>query len=78
MAENTQDSYPRCARKFIAFCDKPAQDVDELDARRYAVSPARDETRQQQHQRGQRRNLLSFRRDVEPHGELPVGNATFR
>jgi len=37
MAENTQDSYLRYARKFIEFCGKPAQDLDELDARRYLL-----------------------------------------
>ena len=37
MADNTQDSYLRYARKFLEFCDKPAQDLDELDARRYLL-----------------------------------------
>jgi len=37
MADSTQDSYLRYARKFIEFCDKPAQDLDELDVRRYLL-----------------------------------------
>lgn len=42
LAENTHNVYVRCVRKFLEHCAKPADDLDEADARDYLIQLMQD------------------------------------